>query len=498
MLTILSGDGQRSCDRIRGFAVSRRDFLNIGALGLAGCSLADLLAARSFAAAARMNFVREKSVVLLYLSGGASHIETFDPKMTAPVGVRSLTGETATRIPGVTFGGTFPLLASRADKLAVVRSFQHPVGDHDAAHIHVLSGGTNLTGTGDAGFAMSACYARLRGTNHPHTGLPTNVFMGEQEVDGQYRNERERALRGSAPRQLGPSYAPLVHHTADARSSETPQPPRKGNSGAARAGFPKQDSLASNMRLNMPAERLHDRRSLLAQLDRLNRAIDASGNMHGIDKFDSQAVNLLLGGAADAFDFRKERNALVARYDTSDIAIGHKVFRPSTLGHQMLVARRLCEAGCGFVTVHSAGWDMHADGNNPGIVRGMEMLGRSLDRAVSAFLDDVADRGLSDKILLVITGDFGRTPKTDARGGRDHWPRLGTLAFAGGGLNMGQVIGQSARGVDVPATEPISTTQMMATIMHTLFDVGQLRLAPAVPRDLMQTIERGEPIRELF
>jgi uncharacterized protein (DUF1501 family) len=483
MLTIFSRDGQLSCDRIH-----RRDFLSVGTLGLAGYALSDLLATRSVAATAKLNFVRDKSVVLLYLSGGASHIETFDPKMTAPAGVRSLTGETPTRIAGVTFGGTFPGLASRAEKLAVVRSFQHPVGDHDAAHVHVLSGGSNAKGTGDTGCSMSSNFARLRGTNHPRTGLPTNVFIGEKEVDGQYRSERERALRGSAPGSLGPSYAPLVHHTVDATANET----------VGRAGPLKQESLASNMRLNMPAGRLHDRRALLAQLDRLNRAMDASDNMEGIDKFNAQAVNLLLGGAADAFDFRKESASLVASYDTSDIAIGHKTFRPSTLGRQMLVARRLCESGCGFVTVHSAGWDMHADSNNPGIVRGMEMLGRSLDRAVSAFLDDVANRGLEDKILLVITGDFGRTPKADDRGGRDHWPKLGTLAFAGGGLKMGQVIGQSARGVDVPATEPISTTQMMASIMHTLFDVGQLRLAPAVPRELMQTIERGEPIRELF
>lgn len=496
MLTLVSGGGQTTCDR-----VWRRDFLRVGTLGLAGWSLSNLLSLRSSAHAAKANFVRDKSVVLLYLSGGASHIETFDPKMTAPAGIRSLTGETPTSISGVTFGGTFPGLAARADKLAVVRSFQHPVGDHDAAHVHVLSGGTNPTGTGNSGFAMSACAARLRGTNHPETGLPTNIFLGETEVDGQYRNERERALRGSAPGSLGPAYGPLVHHTSETMSNDaashaggSPKPRR----GAVSANPPKPDSLAANMRLNLPAGRLHDRRALLAQLDRLNRGIDASGKMDGMDKFDAQAMHLLMGGAADAFDFRKEPQALIARYDTSDIAIGHKAFRPSTLGHQMLVARRLCEAGCGFVTVHSAGWDMHADGNNPGIVRGMEMLGRSVDRAVSAFLDDVADRGLSEKILLVITGDFGRTPKANARGGRDHWSKLGTPAFAGGGLKMGQVVGQSARGADVPATAPISTSQMLATIVHAIFDVSQLRLAAGVPRALMQDIERGEPIAELL
>jgi hypothetical protein len=481
MLNIVTGAGARDCDR-----ATRRDFLCVGGLGFAGLTLGQWLSLKAAAASRQIDFVRDKSVVLLYLSGGASHIETFDPHMSAPAGVRSLTGEVKTDLPGVTFGGTFPQLAARAERMAVVRSFQHPVGDHVAAHVHVLTGGTDPTGKGDAGFGMAAGFARLRGANHPVTGLPTNVFLGESEVDGQYRSERERALRGSAPGMLGPSYAPLVHHTAD------------GDAQTGRKDRAKQESLAANMQLNLPAERLSDRRSLLAQLDRINRRIDATGVMDGVDKFHAQATELLLGGAADAFDFRKEKASLVARYDTSDIQIGHKAFRPSTLGRQMLVARRLCEAGCGFVTVHSAGWDMHADGNNPGVVRGMEMLGRSVDRAVSAFLDDVAERRLSDKILLVVTGDFGRTPKVNDRGGRDHWAKLGTLAFAGGGLNMGQTIGHSAHNAEAPATEPISAGHLMATVMHTLFDVGQLRLARGLPGDLAQRIERGEPIRELF
>jgi uncharacterized protein (DUF1501 family) len=209
-------------------------------------------------------------------------------------------------------------------------------------------------------------------------------------------------------------------------------------------------------------------------------------------------MNLILGGVAQAFDYQQESPRLVERYDTSHIKIGHKLFRPSTLGKQMLVARRLCEAGCGFVTIHSAGWDMHADGNNPGMVTGMDRLGRSLDQALSVFLEDVAQRGLSDKILLVVTGDFGRTPKVNKRGGRDHWARLGTLAFAGGGLRMGQVVGQSARNADVPASDPISTPEMMATVMHTLFDVGKLRLRQGLPPDLKKLIENGRPISALF
>jgi uncharacterized protein (DUF1501 family) len=183
--------------------------------------------------------------------------------------------------------------------------------------------------------------------------------------------------------------------------------------------------------------------------------------------------------------------------------IGHVRGRPhqmrsSTVGRQMLLARRLCEAGCGFVTVQNAGWDMHADGNNPGIADGMEMLGRPLDKALSAFLEDVEERGLAEKILLIITGDFGRTPKINNRGGRDHWSRLCTLAFAGGGLKMGQVIGQSDRSNGEPAGDAVSTPNLLATVLHYLFDVGKLRLDSSVPRDLSRRLEVAEPIAPLF
>ena len=141
---------------------------------------------------------------------------------------------------------------------------------------------------------------------------------------------------------------------------------------------------------------------------------------------------------------------------------------------------------------------MHADGNNPPIARGMEMLGRSLDQAVSAFLEDVAQRGLSDKILLVITGDFGRTPKVNKNGGRDHWAKLGTLAFAGGGLRMGQVIGQSERGVDTPASTPITPGNLLATIAHSMFDIGQLRITGGVSADILRAITQHAPIAELI
>lgn len=480
MLTVFSGRSSSNCE-----GVSRRDFVRAGTLSLGSLSLPGLLAMQAAGKQNGGSFVRDKAVVLLYLSGGASHIETFDPKMTAPEGTRSVTGEVKTSMPGVTFGGTFPRLATHADKMAVIRSFTHKIGGHEQAHVHVLSGGTDPVGKQQDGFSMGSCYTRLRGTNHPDSGMPTYALLTEKEIDGQYRKEVNRVTKGSWPGDLGMAYGPFNHQVGweKARNQVSEQKP---------------NPLAASIKLNLPQEVLENRLALLQSIDRFKREVATTETMEAVDKFTSQAMNLILGTGAEAFDYKKEDPRLIERYDTSSIRIGHKSFRPSTLGKQMLVARRLCEAGCGFVTVHSAGWDMHADGNNPDMGRGMEMLGRSLDQAVSVFLDDVQQRGLSEKILLVITGDFGRTPKVNKRGGRDHWAKLGTLAFAGGGLRMGQVIGQSAPKADVPGTTPISTPELMATIMHTLFDIGEMRLQSGLPPRVARLVENGQPIGPLF
>lgn len=461
MLQITSGNFN-DCE-----GISRRNFLRAGALGIGGLSLSGLLAAK--ASASDVDFVRNKSVVLIFLAGGASHIETFNPNMTAPAPACSVTGEVKTTLPGVTFGGTFPLLAEHAKNIAVVRSFQHSVGSHGQAISHILTGGTDPNGQGEKGSSMGSMFAKLRGTNDERTGLPTYHLLLAQHKDGQYSKELGRVKKGSRPGSLGSTFGPFV-------------PGAKG-------------PATENMELTIPAKRLDDRRTLLTGLDQFKRHADSYG---GYDRFQQQAVDVLLGGAADAFNWEAENPKLIERYDTSEFLCGKKVFQPSVLGKQLLMTRRLLESGAGFVTVQSAGWDMHADGNNPGVASGMEMLGRPLDKALSAFLTDLADRGMLNDTLVVLTGDFGRTPKVNSKGGRDHWAKLCTLAFMGGGLNMGQVIGQSNRSNAEPATTPWSTGNFMATVMHTLFDAGQLRLSQRAPADLRQLVERNKPIKPLF
>ena len=175
------------------------------------------------------------------------------------------------------------------------------------------------------------------------------------------------------------------------------------------------------------------------------------------------------------------------------------MYRSSNLlGHQMLMARRLCEAGCGFVTVADAGWDMHGNQNSLPRLSGMEPLGNQVDHAVSVFLEDLEERGLSDKILLVITGEMGRTPKKEKGGGSGHWGNLAPLLLAGGGLNMGQVIGRSDRSGGQPSSTPYTPQHLMATVVHSLFDRIETRLRTDLPAELSQLITDGNPIRELF
>lgn len=456
MLKLVSPHRDLACDRL-----SRRGFLQVGALGLGGLTLPWLLSLKAQAAQSGLA-VKDKAVVLLFCSGGPSHIETFDPKMSAPAGVRSVTGEVQTSVPGITYGGTFENLSRHAHRMAVVRSFAHKVGDHVKAIEHVMQcGNPSKAGVG-------AIAARLRGTSHPLTGMPTHVHLSTDEVDGQYNNEKNRMLNADGPGSLGAAFTPFY-------------PGGKGE-------------VNRNMQLGISQTRLDDRRSLKDSLDRLRRDIDSRGVMDGLDKFEQQAFDLILGKSRDAFDLAKEDPALLRRYETSRFQTGHKKFRPSELGRQFLLARRLIESGCGFVTIQNPGWDMHADGNNPGIETGMEMLGRPVDQALSVFLEDLADRGLSDRVLVILTGDFGRTPKVNTRGGRDHWPALSTLALAGGGLKLGQAIGQSTPKLDAPASTPVTLDNLFATVMHCLFDLGQLRLQPNIPRDIAAVLERAEPI----
>jgi uncharacterized protein (DUF1501 family) len=168
------------------------------------------------------------------------------------------------------------------------------------------------------------------------------------------------------------------------------------------------------------------------------------------------------------------------------------------LGRQMLLSRRLVEAGCGFVTVSDCGWDYHANGNSPRNMAGIYPMGGQVDHAVAAFLEDIEERGLSDKILLVVTGEMGRSPRINNNGGRDHYGELTPLLIAGGGLKMGQVVGQSDRYASRAVGDAYRPQHLLGTIMHSLFNIGQLRLELQVPPEIIRAAEQSNPIGPLL
>jgi hypothetical protein len=271
-------------------------------------------------------------------------------------------------------------------------------------------------------------------------------------------------------------------------------------------------TLQQNLQLNMSRDRLDDRRQLLAQFDGIHRWLDGPGGADSLDRLQAQAIDVILRGAADAFDLSREPARVVARYDTAPLLRPETVNRrwresyprylehAKTVGKLLLLARRLCERGCGFVMVNTGFvWDMHGvDGVHAGVEEGMRYVAPSFDHAVAAFLDDLEARGLSEQILLVMCGEMGRTPRLSELGGRNHWGNLGPLVLAGGGLRMGQVIGRSTANGGEPADNPVQRRNLLSTIWHTLFDVGALRLHSDAPSRVVQLMTENEPIRQLI
>ncbi len=454
-------------------SVNRRGFLRVGGLGVGGLTLSQLLGWKAVAAKAGLP-VKDKSVVFLFMHGGPPQQETFDPKMDAPSEIRSATGEVNTTLPGVTFGGTLQKLARQAHRMAVVRSYTTGNGNHDIKPI---------VGKSSLGANLGSVYARVAGANVPQTGMPRNVALFPRAVDPGAQERVKKFGNFTATGSVGSAYAPFA--------------PGSGENG-----------LQKDMSMWMSRQRLEDRIYLLEKIDGLKRALD-QGDADGMSKLQQQAVDMIMGGIADAFDLSKEDPRTLARYDTAPLVNpnsiskawnNHKNYRDhsQTLGKLMLLARRLCERGAGFVTVTTNFvWDFHRDQNNAGVVEGMEYAGVPFDHAVSAFLEDVHQRGLSGKILLVCCGEMGRTPKLQPNGGRNHWGRLAPLMLAGGGLTMGQVIGHSTHDAGEPASEAVTTEDLIGTIMHTLLDVGQTRLMDNLPRDVQSFVTNSSPIPQL-
>lgn len=401
---------------------SRRWFLQTGLKGVAGLSLPALLRHRAMAAGAGRP-ARKTSVILFWLSGGPSHIDMWDPKPDAPREIRGPFGHLPTTIPGVHVGEHLPLTAKLMDKLTLIRSVDCSASNHTPITMQAGNALARRTNDGQDGGgypSMGAIAARFRGPNAP--GVPGFVGLADSwKAD----------VWGAG--QLGVPFEPV-----------------NGRELAGRLALPEGLSL----------DRLDDRRTLQAELDRFKRAVDSSDAVASADRYTHQAFDVLLSGRAQrAFNLDEESPAT------------RELYGRTSMGEKALLARRLVEAGVTFVLVSGA-WgyfDHHGDNVRwGGIVKGLKPLLPRVDQTLHAIVTDLEARGLLDSTLILMLGEFGRGPVINNEAGRDHWTRVMSMVMAGGGLRHGQVIGATdARGYDI-ASRPVAPADLAATVFHHL------------------------------
>ncbi len=446
MLTI-RGSSSRFCD-----GVSRRNFLRIGALGLGGLSLAQLLRAE---AAARIG-PSHKSVIMIFLPGGPSHQDIFDLKADAPAEIRGEFKTIPTAVPGIRICEHLPQLATLTDRTTIIRSMVGALDDHDA--FQCLTGRTSRNQPPGGWPCLGSVLAKLEGpvnqTIPPNIGLAPK--MGHMEW-----------ARSGDPGFLGPAYATFQ--------------PNKGGG--------KEDMVLNGITL----DRLADRRALLSSLDRFRREVDASGMMEGLDAYNQQAFGILTSSKLmEALDLKNEDPKVVAAYGKGDER--NRDDGGPKLMEQFLIARRLVEAGARCVTVAFSRWDHHGD--NFGALRQDLPL---LDQGVSALIRDLHDRGLDKDVSVVMWGEFGRTPTINKDGGRDHWPRVSCAMLAGGGMRHGQVIGATDRLGGEASERPVAFSEVFATLYHTLgIDVNKVTIPDLSGRPQFLVDNGTQPMKELI
>jgi hypothetical protein len=400
MLTIW-GRRQKYCD-----GVSRRDFLRVGAFG-AGLTLADLLRARSAAAQDPSRPTANKSVIMVFLPGGPSHLDMWDLKPEAPAEFRGEFKPIRTNVPGIQICEHMPLQARMFDRLAVVRSLIS-VDEHSDSL--VMTGYTENTN---------------RTAQHPSFGSVVSKLRGGQGNDvPPFVSLRGGGSPGTEPGYLGVAHRPF-----------TPSGPG-----------------LENLRLagGVTADRMGDRKDLLARFDTARREIDATGTMRGMDTFAVRAFDMIASGVVRrALDLRNEDPRTRDRYKGVE---------------QFLTARRLIEAGVGCVTLAYGGWDTHSSN-----FKELKRMLPNLDRGIANLIQDLHDRGMEDDVVTVVWGEFGRTPKINGSdAGRDHWAPVMSALVAGGGLKMGQAIGASSARGEYPKDRPYKVSNLLSTIYQAI------------------------------
>ena len=428
MLTLKVSKGVEFCD-----GLTRRDFMKVGSLGAFGLAMTDRAGAQQVAAAAR----KDTNCILLFLVGGPSHLDTWDPKPDAPSEIRGPFRPIHTNVPGIDICEHFPLMARTAQRYALVRSVHHheaPI--HETGHQLMQTGW--LFRSGKEYPHYGSVLARLRGNK---TDLPPYVV-----APGAIGNTGVSVPHGQHAGYLGSQFDPFVLN-ADPASAEF-------------------DAELFSSKQPVDPARLSSRLELVGAVDDIQRRVEARSDRQGCSAGSERALGRIFSAEAKmAFDVAAESDALRERYGQN------------TFGQSCLLARRLVQRGVHMVTVNMFDtvfnritWDCHANGGSLAVTLDdyARVLCPMFDRAYSALLEDLDSRGMLENTLVVAMGEFGRTYKLNNRGGRDHWPGVWTILFAGGGIRPGQVVGASDRNGAEPKDRPVDPSQVAATVYQAL------------------------------
>ncbi|MBS1824135.1 MAG: DUF1501 domain-containing protein [Acidobacteria bacterium] len=412
---------------------TRRDFLRIGSLGFGGLHLPHLLAADSSR--------KERSCIVIFQNGGASQLDSFDPKPDAPADIRGSFGAIPTAVPGIHFSGLLPRSAKVLNKFAVIRSMHSDEAIHERARQYIFSGTKPRNDLLQPSFG--AVVSKEFGAKN---GLPPFVVIPEKDLS---------AEAGF----LGPAHDPFITGDPNAK------------------GFTVKD-------LTLPAgvstEESQARRALLAKMDGEFHKMTQSTLLNDLDEFSQKALDLISSPVArKAFDIHSEPDKLRDAYGRTGI------------GQGCLLARRLIESGTRLATVFHGGYDTHRE-HEPGVKR----ITPDFDQAFPTLLEDLEQRGLLASTLVLVIGDFGRTPKLNFSGGRDHWPRGFSVALAGAGVKGGVVVGKSDAQAGEPVDRPVTIEDLGATVYQILgIDTHKEYRANGRP---VRINKDGTPVKELF
>jgi Protein of unknown function (DUF1501) len=443
----LWGRKQRHCD-----GMLRREFLRVGALGLGGLSLADLLQAEALGAPAAPA-KRPKSLIYVVLGGGPSHIDTCDPKPEAPVEYRGEFNTIPTKLLGVRLCELMPRQAEMMDRLALLRGVQSVENDHFLAEVY-----TGLPRAAGKRPAFGSVVSRLAQHNSP---LPPYVCLNEASSDP-FDYEK-------------PYYV-----------------------GAAHAPFRPLGEALDNLAPVKTMDRLEDRKALLDGFARLQQRLDQSDSISGLGRFQAKALEMISSPQVrDAFDFSKESPKTIDRYGRGKYT--HQADKNILYDWDVkpfILARRLVEAGVRVVTLSVGSWDHHSNPNQH-IFQSYRHVLPVLDQSITALVTDLEERGLSEDVLVVVLGEFGRTPKVSYPGpGREHWADAGCVLMAGGGLKMGQVIGETDSRAEKSRSGHISFQNIVATLYHVL-GINLRATLPDFNGRPQYLLDDPQPVREL-